>query len=496
MLRRVGARLAGRPTLDLPREGGQDADFLPRKIDPNSTAARLRERVEGAGAMLRGTPAVREDLQGAEKVSVKRREDIPSMDVRTDKIMKDKAVSRVVKRLTYELEAEQRFDEFKSASAEYAATHHGEAMLARPLAAVLARGGMCARKDNTAAQAGQIRVNGRVVKDPRHLVLPTDNITFNGFRVLIDYPRIWRVGKGLGDKSFITAHTNRSTDYSRWKIKGLPTFAWPAGQFLPPWAGGLSLMTNDPGLARYINESKDMERDWTLRVQGNVPPEFLRKLNTGYAFQGKTWNLEVVVTEQHHAKKTFHKRARHDRHILATCLAIRSWGATPNLVQLFREVGKQVDAVMRVKVGPYHGQQVPAGAAIEAYIDEHLMQFVDQSWTPWVDMHAPLLQDKVVGRMERYMNTKRSAGRNAKQFAEDLEEIRERAVEETSVRRKDTHVAPLLRVDEHMERTLQEDYVDEQRRKKVGRMPKTAPRPLKEILKDARRKAPITMGMV
>eukprot|EP00659_Diplonema_papillatum_P012372 gene12372-19136_t len=415
-MRRCLARLCEKD-LKLPQDGG--SGLGKPKVDPFSIAGRLDAKKTGAAEVLGKVPGVQRHLSEAEKVVMTGRDKTMTDRLSPENLLNDWRVKKAVKVATYQLESEERWA-LHQADVANAKDKPGEVPQDRQLCQVLARAGYFARSDKVPYQKGVVRVNGTIIRNPLHRCTPRDDIVLSTQRVMVDYPKIWRFSKPRKDRSFFTPRINATVDASRIKIKGMPAFAYSAGGILPMRASGLQLFTNDASLAEYINSSPDIERDWTCRVNGQMRPELIRRLNMGYTYNDvKYSNMEWVVTSVDYLGKV--EKRHTDRAIVASHLKIRFWGPGPPIPRLLEQLGKECQKLERVKIGPYDLSHIHGEGAQEAYIDEGLLRFTDHAWAPWVDAHAPLLQQNITSRLQRNVLFRRSGAEGSDALEEELE---------------------------------------------------------------------------
>src|SRR5437763_8901778 len=139
---------------------------------------------------------------------------------------------------------------------------------AERIAKVLARAGMCSRRDAERWIAdGRVSVDGRVLETPAVTVTAANDIRIDGKPLPIrERPRLWRYHKPAG---LVTSHRDE---------KGRPTVFDALPKDLPRLisvgrldlnSGGLLLLANDGGLARRLElPSTGWLRRYKVRVHG------------------------------------------------------------------------------------------------------------------------------------------------------------------------------------------------------------------------------------
>ena len=165
------------------------------------------------------------------------------------------------------------------------------------IAKVLARAGLCSRRDAERwIEAGRVMVDGKVLTSPAVVVTPASDIRVDGKPIPTPEPaRLWRYHKPAG---LVTTHKDE---------KGRPTvFA-----SLPKSLGrvvsvgrldfnseGLLLLTNDGEIARRLEvPSAGWVRKYRARLFGKVTQADLDTLATGTIIAGVTYGPIVADIE-------------------------------------------------------------------------------------------------------------------------------------------------------------------------------------------------------
>ena len=159
-------------------------------------------------------------------------------------------------------------------------------MKAERIAKVIARAGICSRRDAEKwIKAGRIVLNGRVLDDPATLVKSEDKIFIDG--ELLPRPeklRVWRYYKPAG---LLTTHNDP---------EGRPNLFDSLPNNLPRvisigrldlTSEGLLLLTNDGGFARELElPSNSWSRRYRVRINGQPDREILADLINGITIDG------------------------------------------------------------------------------------------------------------------------------------------------------------------------------------------------------------------
>jgi 23S rRNA pseudouridine2605 synthase len=157
---------------------------------------------------------------------------------------------------------------------------------AERIAKVLARAGVCSRRDAERWIAdGRVSVDGQVLGTPAITVTTANNIRVDGKPLPTpERPRLWRYHKPAG---LVTSHRDekyRPTVFDALP-KDLPRLI-SIGR-LDLNSEGLLLLTNDGALARRLElPSTGWLRRYKVRVHGEVEPERLAALEKGIAVDG------------------------------------------------------------------------------------------------------------------------------------------------------------------------------------------------------------------
>jgi len=212
----------------------------------------------------------------------------------------------------------------------------------------LSRAGVASRREAEALmQAGRIRVNGRVVREPGTRVDPeSDVVEVNGRRVEGTEPR------------WILFHKPPACLTTRSDARGRPTIY----HRLPPemrglryvgrldWATeGLLLLTNQGELANaLLHPSGGVEREYRAWVEGVPSPTALRRLREGVQLDdGPARAEKVKVLKEEEARSQLR-------------LVLRE-GRKREVRRLLEAVGHPVLYLRRVRFGPLSLGKLPRG---------------------------------------------------------------------------------------------------------------------------------------
>lgn len=231
--------------------------------------------------------------------------------------------------------ADEDDDSPAAAPARTAEVHPGERV-----AKVLARAGLCSRRDAEAwVLAGRVAVNGKILDTPAHNVVASDLITVDGKPIPAkEQTRLWLYHKPRG---LVT--TNADPD-------GRPTIFERLPEELPRVmtigrldinTEGLLLLTNDGGLARVLElPATGWMRRYRVRAHGNITQADLDRLSDGLAVDGVLYGPIDAVLD----------RAQGDN--VWITLSMRE-GKNREVKNVLGALGLNVNRLIRVSFGPF-----------------------------------------------------------------------------------------------------------------------------------------------
>ncbi len=164
---------------------------------------------------------------------------------------------------------------------------------------VLARTGIGSRREVEGwIREGRVSVDGRPAQTGQ-VVAPTSRISVDGKPVRLRASRTGRVlmyHKPVGRICTRKDPAGRPTVFEQ--LPRLRDAKWISVGRLDYNTSGLLLMTTDGELAnRLTHPSSGVEREYLCRVQGNVPPSYLRSLREGIDLDGRVARFESVSPE-------------------------------------------------------------------------------------------------------------------------------------------------------------------------------------------------------
>ena len=227
-----------------------------------------------------------------------------------------------------------------------------EASAGERIAKVIARSGLCSRRDaERMIGEGRVALGGVTVATPATVVGPKDLITVDGKPLPEkEKVRLWRYHKPNG---LVTTHRDE---------KGRPTVfdALPEGMprvisigRLDLTSEGLLLLTNDGGLARMLElPSTGWKRRYRARVFGTVTEEHLARLLAGLTVEGVNYGPIEAVLEREQGDNAW------------MALSLRE-GKNREIRTVLEHLGLKVNRLIRIAYGPFQLGHLPRGEAEE-----------------------------------------------------------------------------------------------------------------------------------
>jgi 23S rRNA pseudouridine2605 synthase len=223
---------------------------------------------------------------------------------------------------------------------------------AERIAKVLARAGLCSRRDAERWIAdGRVSVDGRVLATPAVTVTAANDIRVDGKPLPTpERPRLWRYHKPAG---LVTSHRDE---------KGRPTVFDALPQDLPRLISvgrldlnseGLLLLTNDGALARRLElPSTGWLRRYKVRVHGEVELERLAVLERGITIDSVSYGPIRVSLERQQGSNAW------------IAMALRE-GKNREVRRVLEHLGLQVTRLIRLSYGPFQLGNLARGAVDE-----------------------------------------------------------------------------------------------------------------------------------
>ena len=225
------------------------------------------------------------------------------------------------------------------------------------IAKVIARAGLCSRRDAERWIAdGRVSVNGNTLDSPACTVGPNDRIFVDGKPLpASEAPRLFLYHKPVGLVTTARDEKNRPTVFANLP-PSLPRVI-SVGR-LDLNSEGLLLLTNDGGLARYLElPANALLRRYRVRVHGTVKAAQLAKLAQGITVDGMKYGPIEAKLE----------RAQTGANVwLVVTLKV---GKNREIRNVLTALGLQVSRLIRTAYGPFELGDLSPGCAKEVKPD-------------------------------------------------------------------------------------------------------------------------------
>ncbi len=228
----------------------------------------------------------------------------------------------------------------------------GEEVKGERVAKVVARAGVCSRRDAEKLIADRrIAVNGRIIDTPATLVTKGDVITVDKKPVKApEEARLWRYHKPSG---LVTSHRDpqgRPTVFDRLPDE-LPRVV-SVGR-LDLTSEGLLLLTNDGSLARRLElPSTAWTRRYRVRVHGQVDEARLATLSKGITISGVAYGPVLAELDRVQGSNAW------------VTVSLKE-GKNREIRRIFEHLGLSVNRLIRIAYGPFQLGNLKAGGISE-----------------------------------------------------------------------------------------------------------------------------------
>ena len=216
----------------------------------------------------------------------------------------------------------------------------------------MARAGLCSRREAERwILAGRVTVNGLPLTNPATNVTKDCEVRVDGTKLgLPEATTLWRYHKSKG---FLTS--NRDPQGRPTIFDTLPKTmerVISVGR-LDMNSEGLLLLTNDGELARKLElPSTGLKRKYRARVHGIVDPVKLDRLKNGITLDGIRYGPISVLLD---------RRGGHNSWLSVELKE----GKNREIRNVLREIGLQVNRLIRTDYGPFSLGSLPAGKVAE-----------------------------------------------------------------------------------------------------------------------------------
>jgi 23S rRNA pseudouridine2605 synthase len=208
------------------------------------------------------------------------------------------------------------------------------------IAKFLARAGVASRRDSERLiEAGRVALNGVIVAHPATMVSAADALAVDGKPIAApQQTKIWRYHKPAGLVTTARDPEGRPTVFSVLP-KTLPRVI-SVGR-LDVNTEGLLLLTNDGGLARYLEHpAQGLDRTYRIRAHGVATADALAQLAKGVTIEGV--NYRPVAT-------TLDRRVGSNSWLTMTL----NEGKNREIKRLLEQIGLRVTRLIRISYGPF-----------------------------------------------------------------------------------------------------------------------------------------------
>src|SRR5579885_56544 len=220
------------------------------------------------------------------------------------------------------------------------------------IAKVLARAGVGSRRDcERMIEAGRVALNGAVIRHPVHLVDEADLVTVDGKPVAgAQRTMLWRYHKPAGLVTTARDPEGRPTVFSALP-KSLPRVN-SVGR-LDINTEGLLLLTNDGGLARYLEHpAQKFLRVYRVRAHGRVNRRSLEELSRGLTVDGVAYRPARCTLDRVQGGNSWLTMALEE-------------GKNREVKRLLQHIGLRVTRLIRIAYGPFQLGDLKTGAVEE-----------------------------------------------------------------------------------------------------------------------------------
>ena len=217
------------------------------------------------------------------------------------------------------------------------------------LAKVIARAGLCSRRDAELwIKDGRVAVNGKVIRTPAFNVTPKDKVKIDGQPLAARQgTRVWLYHKPPGLVVTEKDPEGRPTIFDTLERQGLPRVV-SIGR-LDINTEGLLLLTNDGGLKRVLElPATGWLRRYRVRAFGTITQPQLDALKDGVEFEGVKYGPIEATLERDQGSNVW------------LLLALRE-GKNREVKNVLAALGLKVNRLIRVSFGPFQLGDMPIG---------------------------------------------------------------------------------------------------------------------------------------
>jgi 23S rRNA pseudouridine2605 synthase len=220
------------------------------------------------------------------------------------------------------------------------------------IAKFLARAGVASRRESERLiAAGRVTLNGTLLTHPATLVGAGDVLAVDGKAVATqEQSKIWRYHKPAGLVTTARDPQGRPTVFAALP-KTLPRLI-SVGR-LDINTEGLLLLTNDGGLARYLEHpAQGISRTYRIRAHGNADETAIAKLAKGPIIDGIRYRPVQATLDSRQGSNCWLTMTLHE-------------GKNREIKKLLEQLGLQVTRLIRTAYGPFQLGRLAQGAVEE-----------------------------------------------------------------------------------------------------------------------------------
>lgn len=216
------------------------------------------------------------------------------------------------------------------------------------IAKLLARAGVGSRRAvERMIETGMVKINGKPVTTPATLITTTEGVTVDGAPVkAIEPPKIWRYHKPRG---LITSYHDPEGRRTVFQVLPPEMPRVVAVGRLDYNTEGLLLLTNDGGLARFLElPATGWLRRYRVRAFGRVDAKMLEEVKSGVSIDGVNYGPIEISVEKEQGDNIWIK------------MGIRE-GKNREIRKVLEHYGLVVNRLIRVSYGPFQLGTLPRG---------------------------------------------------------------------------------------------------------------------------------------
>jgi 23S rRNA pseudouridine2605 synthase len=224
------------------------------------------------------------------------------------------------------------------------------------LARTLSKFGYCSRSNAVKLiTVGRVRVNGRVVRDPKHAVFAAGKVTIDG-QELQSANRVYlMVNKPRGLVTTTRDERGRDTVYSL--LTEYRQWLAPAGR-LDKSSEGLILFTNDSGwAAQAFSPATHVDKTYHVQIGRVADAGLLDRLTEGIRSEGDILRAKRASIVRHGSKNSWLE-------------IVLDEGKNRHIRRMLSEAGIEVLRLVRIGIGPLRLGDLPKGSVRELSRDE------------------------------------------------------------------------------------------------------------------------------